>query len=226
MTEFLQQYAGLHFTLAIVELALFEVPTGGYIAQPRVLARTTNIDRGIVTVDTEGRVSIKPSNAAPLSAISAAATRMTITKERYLENLERQFPGISQRLNRFIDKLATYDVLPEFGVDSMILRWPDETKSWNLGVIASAGWVFTDNLSSQAHNPDRLDILMKYLEKLALLVPGASVKPSPKQNAWGVVQNGKSVTVDALLADEVREDGWIEAIAEFQAAVATSLQAD
>jgi len=46
MVEFLQQHAGLHFTLAIVEWALFEAPTGGYIAQPRVLAKTTNIDRG------------------------------------------------------------------------------------------------------------------------------------------------------------------------------------
>ena len=220
MTDFLQQYAGLHFTLGIVELALFEVPTGGYIAQPRVLARTTNIDRGIVTVDIDGRVSIKPSDMAPLTVIATAtATRMTITKERYLENLEGQFPGISQRLIRFIDKLASYDVVPEFGVDSMILRWPDETKNWNLGMIGSAGWVFTDNLSSQAHNPDRVDILMKYLEQLASLVPGASVKPSKKETAWGVALHGKSVTVDALLADDARTDGWVHAIAEFQAAV-------
>ena len=76
MTEFLQQYAGLHFTLAIVELALFEVPTGGYLAQPRVLARTTNIDRGIVTVDDGGRVSIRPS-VVPISG-SSPQVKMTI----------------------------------------------------------------------------------------------------------------------------------------------------
>jgi hypothetical protein len=38
MAEFLQQHAGFHFTLAFVELALFKSP-GGYIAQPRVLAK-------------------------------------------------------------------------------------------------------------------------------------------------------------------------------------------
>jgi hypothetical protein len=45
IAEFLQQHAGFHFTLAFVEIALFKAP-GGYIAQPRVLARTRNIDRG------------------------------------------------------------------------------------------------------------------------------------------------------------------------------------
>jgi hypothetical protein len=46
MAEFLQQYAGFHFTLAIVELAFFELPEKGFIAMPRVLARTTNIEQG------------------------------------------------------------------------------------------------------------------------------------------------------------------------------------
>src|SRR4029079_16508740 len=41
MTEFLQQNAGLHFTLSIIEVSLFEVPTVGYIAQPRILAKMT-----------------------------------------------------------------------------------------------------------------------------------------------------------------------------------------
>src|SRR6266702_37392 len=44
------QDAGFHFTLGFVAIALFKAP-GGYIAQPRVLARTTNIERGIVTLD-------------------------------------------------------------------------------------------------------------------------------------------------------------------------------
>ena len=51
LTGFLQQHAGFHFRLAIVDLALFELPTGGYIVQPRVIAKTTNIERGIVKLD-------------------------------------------------------------------------------------------------------------------------------------------------------------------------------
>ena len=231
MTEFLQQYAGLHFTLAIVELALFEGPAGGYIAQPRVLAKTTNIDRGIVTVDGEGHITIGPAGAAGPGPV-VTGTKMTITKELYLEKLEREFPGISQRLNRFTDKLAAYDVWPEFGTESMILRWrPDGTKSWNLGTIASSpgrvGDLWMDYLGNKAQSEGLLDRFKQLLNNLAALVPGAYVKKTSKEPAWPVAtQDGKYVKVDALLADETREDGWLHAITEFQAAVAKSLQGE
>ena len=136
LTEFLQQYAGFHFTLAIVEVALFELPAGGYIAQPRILARTTNIDRGIVTLR-DGRISIQPP-VLERPETDTSGRRTTITQERYFEQLERNAPGASQSLKRFIDRLAAYNVHPEFGTDCMILRWrPDGTRSWKLGTITS-----------------------------------------------------------------------------------------
>jgi len=230
MTAFLQQYAGLHFTLAIVELALFEGPSGGYIAQPRVLAKTTNIDRGIVTVDDEGRITIRPAAPAGLDPVTTG-TRMTITKELYLERLEREFAGISQRLNRFTEKLSTYDVWPEFGTESMILRWrPDGTKSWNFGTITSssghAGDLWMDFLGRQAQSAGLLDSFKQCLTNLAGLVPNAYVKETPKEPSWYVAKDGKVIKLDALLADEARADGWVHAIAEFQAAVAKSLQGE
>jgi hypothetical protein len=231
MTEFLQQYAGLHFTLALVELALFELPTGGYIAQPRVLVKTTNIDRGIVTVADEGRITIRPTAPAGPNPVATGA-KMTITKELYLEKLEKEFPGMPQRLNRFIDNLAAYNIVPEFGTETMILRWrPEGTKSWNLGTIASSpgyvGVLWMDYLGSKVQSEALRDSFKQFLENLARLVPGAYVKKTPKESNWYVAaQDGKYITVDALLADETREDGWIRAIAEFQAAVAKSSQSD
>jgi hypothetical protein len=47
MTEFLQQHAGLHFTLSIVELALFKVPTIGFIAQPLGYSREPRTSIGV-----------------------------------------------------------------------------------------------------------------------------------------------------------------------------------
>ena len=64
MTRFLQQYAGFHFTLALVEVALFEVTEACYIAQPRVLAKTINIDRGIVVRNAAGEYDLLPPDAA------------------------------------------------------------------------------------------------------------------------------------------------------------------
>ena len=113
MAEFLQQHAGFHFTLAFVEIALFET-RGGYIAQPRVPARTTNIERGIVTLE-EGRIVIKPPT-------NGGGRATTITQEHYFEQLEKEFPGVSQRLTALTNDLEDYNVSPEFGTDCMILR--------------------------------------------------------------------------------------------------------
>jgi hypothetical protein len=227
LTEFLQQHPGMHFTLGIVELALFEVPTRGYIAQPRVLARTTNIDRGIVTLDHEGRVDIRPASVSPFTSSSVART-MTITKELYLEKLDREFPGITQQLNRFTDKLVGYDVSPEFTEASMTIRWrPDDIRPWNLGTINSSGKVWMEFLVKDAHSAGVLDIAKRYLEELAGLVPGSYVKEGKKKSVRNLAgQDGKSIGVDALLVDEVREDRWLKAIAEFQSAVTKSLQGD
>jgi hypothetical protein len=225
MTEFLQQHAGLHFTLGIVEIALFEVPTGGFIAQPRVLARTTNIDRGIVSFE-DGRIEIRPSAEASVTA-SSPARRMTITKELYFEQLEMTFPGISRRLNAFIDKVADYGVVPEFGSATMILRWhPDGTESWNLATIPVTGYVWTDYLGHQASSRGLINISKQYLKDLAALVPGAFVKETPKESAWYVSLDGKIVTIDKLLGDEARAEGWLVAIAALQRAISKALKVD
>jgi hypothetical protein len=150
MTEFLQQHAGFHFTLAFVEIALFKAP-GGYIAQPRVLTRTTNIERGIVTLD-EGRLTIRPSSPGP-GPVGNGGRRTTITQEHYFERLETEFPGISQRVNAFLEDLAAYSVSADFGTESMMLKWnPDNGRSWNLGTISKHGQLWLENLGTQANS--------------------------------------------------------------------------
>ena len=218
LAEFLQQHAGFHFTLALVEIALFKAP-GGYIAQPRVLARTTNIDRGIVTMD-EGRIVFGPSSMGSKPE-SGGGRPTTITQERYFEELEKEIPGTSQRLTSFIDQVAAYNVSPEFGTQTMILRWrPDNGRDWNLGTIYKRGPVWMDNLGSQAGNAGLAEAHKQFVASLASLIPGAWVQKKKTEAGQYATLNGKSpVPVDALLADETRRDGWLRAIADFQAAV-------
>lgn len=219
MAEFLQQHAGFHFTLAFVELALFETPGNQYVVQPRVLARTTNIDRGIVTLD-EGRIVINPPSIAATGG-NGSGRRTTITQERFFERLEKEFPGVSQNLNAFIDQIAGCNVSAEFGSDSMILRWtPENGRNWNLGTISKHAAVWMDYLGQQANSAGLLDLHKQYIQSLAALVPGASIKKTPKETAWYIAQDGKYITVDALVGDQSRRDGWARAITEFQSAVA------
>jgi len=222
MTEFLQQHAGLHFILSLVEIALFEAPNGGYIAQPRVLARTTSIERGIVEY-VDGRIGIRP----PTEQTEGARGRTTITKEQYLENLNKLFPGISQKINAFVEELADHNVVPEIGTNSMILRWhPDSTTTWNLATISSTGLVWIDYLSNQAANRGLPELCRKYRRELAALIPGAFVKETPKEAGWFISYNGKTVTIDLLLADQQRAGGWLRAISEFQLAVSNASQSE
>jgi|ERR1017187_473866 hypothetical protein len=218
MAEFLQQHAGFHFTLAFVEIALFET-RAGYIAQPRVLARTTMIPRGIVTLD-EGRIVIGPPSTG-LEPDNNGGRPTTLTQERYFERLEKEFPGITQRLSAFLDDLATYNVSAEFGTESMILRWrPDNGRDWNLGTISKHGVVWLDLMGGRANGEGLLEAHKQFLQKLVDLVPGAYIRKTPKESAWYVALDGKRyISADALLANETRKDGWVRAIADFQSAV-------
>jgi hypothetical protein len=217
MAEFLQQHAGFHFTLAFVEIALFQAP-GGYVAQPRVLARTTNIDRGIVTLD-EGRIVISPPPVPPAGG-NGSGRRTTITRERYFERLETEFHGISTQLNAFLDDLQGFNVRPEFGAESLILRWtPDNGKDWNLGTITKDGRLVLEITGWQAKNAGVLKHHKEYLAKLEKLVSGARIVKTPKENGWYVALDGRYITAAALVANKTRREGWVHAIAEFQAAV-------
>jgi hypothetical protein len=216
MTEFLQQHAGLHFTLATVELSILEVPTGGYVVQPRILAKTTNIDRGIVTIQ-DGRPTIGPP-ATSGTAGTTTGTRTSITSERFFEELETHCPGTAEPLKAFVASLEEYGVTPEFGVDSIILRWQDETKSWNLGVIRASGLIATDWMSSQVQARGFTEIGEQYLVALAALAPPAFVMRTPKRSGWYV----KNFRIDDVLKGEHAQEGWLHAIEQFQAGVTVS----
>ncbi len=225
MADFLQQHAGFHFTLGFVELALFEMSDKRYLVQPRVIARTTNINRGIVTLEDGGWIKIMPPSTG--SPLPNGSRQTSITQERYFEQIEMRMPGISARLNVFLEDLAPYGVSPDFGVEAIILRWhSDDGKGWNLGLIATGGFVHTDSMGWQANSEGLIKLYKQYLQELANLVPGAIVMPSPKEATWRVSYHGKTVTVDVLLADDDRKKGWIEAITAFQAGVRSRLESN
>jgi hypothetical protein len=97
----------------------------------------------------------------------------------------------------------------------MILRWESEIKGWNLGTVQTSGAVTIDQLCYQAEDVGLLKLSTAYLTKMAALVPGAYVKETPKPSGWYV----KNLPINALLADEARQQRWIVAIAEFEEAV-------
>lgn len=221
IARFLQQHGGMHFTLGLVEMAIFELPTerGGYLVQPRVLARTKNIDRGIVTIE-NGRIIAKPP--PDLTTETRATSQVTISEEKFYEELNKHDPAVVTKLKEFVSRLEADGITTEFGKGSMILRWhPDETRAWNLGSITTPGKVWTEFVNAQANAVGLLHLSHGYLKRLAEIVPGAYVKENPKPISWYVAKNGTYVMIGDLLA--VAEE-WRKAMLEFTTAVSNALK--
>jgi hypothetical protein len=71
IAEYLQVHAGLHFTLGLVELPIYTLPTGERLFIPRILAKTLVVRRNVVatpdgyTIADEAARNEEPSIAAP-----------------------------------------------------------------------------------------------------------------------------------------------------------------
>jgi hypothetical protein len=58
LTDFLDRLGRLEFTFGLVELALYRLPEGALLVQPRVLAKTMIVRRTVVRIDGGGAVEV------------------------------------------------------------------------------------------------------------------------------------------------------------------------
>jgi hypothetical protein len=209
ITAFLQQHAGMHFTLGLVTLAIFELPgeVGGYLVQPRVPACTKIIERGIVTI-VDGSIVVKPS----LERTNRGPSPTSITEEKFYEELAANYPTVAPRLKSFTERLETIGVRTEFR-KTMILRWgTGQQRDFSLANIYPTGAVYMDNIAGQADRAGLPNLGRAYLERLASSLPHTFVKGS------GCLANkntNTNITIDELLA---HEDDWFACIEVFIAA--------
>lgn len=224
ITRFLQDHAQLHFTFGLVELAIYELPMGsasGYLVQPRIIARTFNIDRGTYAIDGEKIVFRPPIHKATSPSTPSVPKRTTITEEKFYEELDAASPGVGQRLKAFMAKLESLNVYAEFGTSSLILRWRlNEDIAWNLASVTTSARVWTELLNAQADRAGLLHLSHQYLERLAASVPGATVKQGSKPTSSYVAKAGTYIMIDDLLA---HQEAWYQAIVDFTTAASAAL---
>jgi len=165
LAKSLQMHAGFHFSLGIVEMALFKLPSGGYLVQPRILARTLNIERGIVKFADGMRIEPSPE--------AESAQPRTISEEQQLERLEKAAPEAAAALKRFEDQAEELGLSVEAAAKSLQVRWrgPDDV-DYNLGGITPEGKLKTRMVNWRPDNIGRIDLAHEYLAKLAALVGG------------------------------------------------------
>jgi len=203
LAGYLQRHAGFHFTFGLIEMSVFQLPEPqGYLIQPRVLARTINIERAIVRVASES-VAVE---AVP-SAGPTAVRRSSIGLERFLEALGAQGPS----LQRFLDRAQEHSIDVDV-IDGLNLKYRHggTDRKFNLGTITKQAQLDTTAVGWKPNAIGQLALAHDYLEELARLV-GGEVRQTPKPESRRVVVRGGTASPDIGLFLE-KADGWLEII--------------
>jgi hypothetical protein len=209
LADYLQGHPGFHFILGLVELAVHRMPGAlGFVLQPRVLARTVNIERGIVRIEDGRPVVTAPP---PLARSSGAGRRITITEEHLFESLAELDPTLPDRLKRFLDRAADFGVTPVFQ-GTLNLKWRDSGgNELNLGCVNLQGEVLTKPVSFRAHAFGRLHLAHDYLERLAASIRG-TVRGNNAAQRY-LTADGTRFPVIGQLLDVA--DEWLAAIEQY-----------
>ena len=170
MAEFLQQHAGAHFALAMVTLAVYELPsTGSRLLIPSVSLQTTNIVRGIVRVE-DGVASIV---AAPATPTPDRPT--TLSEDEFFARLDALRPGTATALRAFL--AAQDDLHIEYEVrKTLIVRMVVGDLKVLPFVINPDGVVDTSYTLQK-------ELMRPFIVSLAAGIPGTHAKRRPRPGA-------------------------------------------
>lgn len=90
IAEYLQAHAGLHFSLGLVELPIYELPDGGQIVAPRVLVHTHVITRTVVAAPDGHAVQDEETSAATEAEIDPETAALGDARQAFwIEFLKR-----------------------------------------------------------------------------------------------------------------------------------------
>ncbi|WP_397420992.1 hypothetical protein [Phenylobacterium sp.] len=216
LTDFLQRHVGLHFTLALVEISFWRAPdTGDVFVQPKVVARTLQIERAVVRLE-EG-VAMTPTRLTPAPS---TAKPTSISAEGFYDALRLASPGLPERLQAFLTEAEALGVYADIQ-RGMTLKWKGPgDRVFRLGHIGSDGRLATDYAHWDAKAVGRIDLSHAYQAKLASAVPGASIRETPNPVGWRMVIGTENPSL-ALLLDH--GDAWLAAIMDYIAGLERAL---
>ena len=215
----LQAHAGIHFALALTEMALYELPNGeGFLAHPRLIARTVNIERGIVRLG-DARMSVEPPKHTGDS--SGTSRPQTLSEEEYFERLGERNSDLTKRLQSFLNRIEPLGVIPTFK-RTLILHWNAmDGGKLSLGYIDTYGFVHTMDINgAQANNWGVLDHTRRYIEELAHLIDGEVSTREPDGRIF-VSINGGWPRIDHLLDCA---DDWFDSVARLTHQIARAIE--
>ena len=207
----LERHSALRFVFGLVQFAVYRFPAGdssGYLALPQILAKSLSIPRPVLILE-DGRaiVPVVPARQEPQPAL-----KTSITEELFYEALSKVDPGSAKALPEFLRKCESLGCLIDRGTASLSIKVIDpEGDPWNLGSVFKSGKVWVLGWLAQRDQKTGKSAGLRYMEKVASLMPGATLRKVGKTADWHVGMDRNYVWLADLMA--VREK-WLEAIAE------------
>ena len=216
IAEYLRQFAGIQFTLGLVELAICKLPKeatpGGLSVEPRVLARTVEIERAIVRRADANVVVEEPSTPAT----SKRTRRRRITEDEFYREVRTLDPALPDRVREFLSGVEDLGLVVTVSRASLILHWHREDGGKvNFGTFFPDGTLNSNYICDSAESAGDVNVGVRYLEAVARLIPGAQVRKIGKSWTWRVLVHGGYPRFAVPLN---RPDKWLAAIEETMAA--------
>jgi hypothetical protein len=211
IANFLQAHSGLNFTFALVELAVFRTPedlSQGLIVEPRVLARTVEVERAVVRIE-GGEISVEE----PVDQVvthKKLGQRVKITEEEFYEGLKEADPEVVKPLKNFLSHVEDRGLVVSHGGASMIIHWvDDDLGKVNFGTFFKDGTFHTNYLCYTADKAGDLSIGLDYLKTIADLIGNATVLDKGRHWTWCVKRHGKRPPIKDILK---HSDQWLDLI--------------
>jgi len=207
MIDYIQRNNHLSFTLALIEIPLFEnAESNEIVITPRILAKTKEIERVVFKVLDDNLQYSKPE-------INDFTRAKSITEKIFFERLENNIgKANSIQTREFLGQLYNeLKVVAKPGRGrklSMNLKSADD--SFNFGSIQEDGEVIFYAIVSKTTEKGARHAGIDYLKKLADIT-GASFDDNNNEWFWSVKRNGKYLNITDYLK---HRDAWIRLISE------------
>lgn len=207
LSDFLQRYGNMQFTLALVELPIFRIPASDeLIITPRIIAKTQEIERIIY------RISEAPSKE--VQGVHEEKKSKSISEKVFFERIEQNIgTALTQKVLAFLQRLDDeLDIKGTLGRGKKLsLNLKTTADLYNFASLQESGEVFFYGIVERAAELGHEEIGREYLEKLAALV-GGYVDDANYRFGWSVRQ--KDRTYYPIRSYLEHEDAWITLMAE------------
>lgn len=193
LSSYLQGTPNLHFSLRLVELALFRLESGQdwpLLVQPRVVARTSEVTRAVVDVNAADDVEVTVD--LPSEDEEKSSSRQTLSNAAFYEQLaENTSPDVAGEVRALTGEITELGPKIKPRSSSFSLRLPDPgglDRAWTVVVLGTKGtfnlgWL--NRISEEGgYDPE---IWKSYLEDVGSLTgadlkEGGTKSPEPIEN--------------------------------------------